>query len=114
MQKVCEDLQAAGVDLERVMGRFMGNEELYIKYLKRFMDDESFQNMQSMFQQGNLEETFKAAHTLKGLIANLGLDGIMHSVSPITEKLRNGSDEGVKELMEQAKLEYEIVLKILL
>jgi hypothetical protein len=113
MHKVCEDLQTAGVNMEVVMSRFMGNEMLYIKFLKRFIEDESFQNMQGMFQQGNLEEAFKAAHTLKGLIANLGLDGIMGSVSPITEILRGGSDEGVAELMKQAGKEYELVIGIL-
>jgi hypothetical protein len=50
---------------------------------------------------------------LKGLIANLGLDGIMGSVSPITEILRGGSDEGVAELMKQAGKEYELVIGIL-
>lgn len=113
MQKVCVDLQSEGVNMECVMGRFMGNEALYIKFLKRFMEDESFQTMQEQFKKGNLEEAFKAAHTLKGLTANLGLDGIMVSVVPITEKLRAGSEDGVKELMEQVAREYEVVFGIL-
>ncbi|MBQ4529911.1 MAG: Hpt domain-containing protein [Lachnospiraceae bacterium] len=113
MQKVCEDLQSAGVDLEIVIGRFMGNEEMYIKFLKRFMEDENFQNMQKHYKQGNVEEAFKASHTLKGLTANLGLDGIMVSVAVITEKLRAGIVEGIDELMEQAGKEYEMVVNIL-
>lgn len=113
MHKVCEDLQMAGVNMELVMSRFMGNEMLYIKFLKRFIEDESFKNMQSEFKQGQLDGAFEAAHTLKGLISNLGLDGIMCSISPITETLRAGSDEGVRELMEQAGKEYQIVVDIL-
>ena len=113
MQKVCEDLQAAGVNLELVMSRFMGNEMLYINFLKRFTEDKSFQDMQSFYRQGDMEKAFKASHTLKGLIGNLGLDGIMRSINPITENLRLGSDEGVKELMEHAKEEYTMVVKIL-
>ena len=60
-----------------------------------------------------VHKIFEAAHTLKGLISNLGLDGIMRSISPITETLRAGSDEGVRELMEQAGKEYQIVVDIL-
>lgn len=113
MHKVCEDLQVTGVNIERVMSRFMGNEMMYINFLKRFTEDKSFEKMQNSFRQGDLEEAFKAAHTLKGLIANLGLDGIMEAVNPITEILRVGSDEGIKELMEQAGKEYNMVLEIL-
>lgn len=113
MHKMCKELQRAGVDMNTVMSRFMGNETLYIKFLMRFVEDENFRNMQSMFQQGNLEEAFKAAHTLKGLIANLGLDGIMRSVTTITERLRNGNTEGVSELMQQAEWEYEKIMDIL-
>ncbi len=113
MQKICEELAKAGVDMEVVMKRFMKNEASYIKFLLRFKEDESFQNMQNYYTQGNLEEAFKAAHTLKGLTANLGLDAVMGSLIPITEKLRAGSHEGLKELMEQAEKEYVAVIKIL-
>lgn len=114
MNKLCIELAENGVDIERVMERFMGNEALYIKFLKRFAEeDKSFQKMQEYLKREEVEEAFKAAHTLKGLLANLGLDDIMHSVAPITEKLRAGSLEGIKELMEQSEREYESILNIL-
>lgn len=113
MNRILEELEKQGVDLERVMKRFMGKEELYLKFLNRFPEDMNFQNMQQQFQQGNLEEAFKAAHTLKGLAANLGLDGIIKSVYPITEKLRAGLADGVAELMEQAEKEYKQIMEIL-
>lgn len=114
MDKLCIELVENGVDIERVMERFMGNEALYIKFLKRFAEeDKSFQNMQEYFKKEEYGEAFQAAHTLKGLLANLGLDDIMHSVAAITEKLRTGSLEGTKELMEQAEAEYKIVMNIL-
>ena len=49
MHKVCEDLQMAGVNMELVMSRFMGNEMLYIKFLKRFMTEEL---IFTLFQEG--------------------------------------------------------------
>lgn len=114
MEKLCIELAENGVDIERVMERFMGNEALYIKFLKRFVEeDKSFQNMREHLRKEEYEEAFKAAHTLKGLLANLGLDAIMHSVAAITEKLRAGSLEGVQELMEEAEREYKSIVDIL-
>lgn len=114
MEKLCIELAENGVDIERVMERFMGNEALYIKFLKRFAEeDKSFQKMQEHLRKEEYEEAFKAAHTLKGLLANLGLETIMHSVIPITEKLRAGSLENLQELMEQAEREYESIVEIL-
>lgn len=113
MNEIFEGLKEQGVDLDKVMKRFLGKEELYLRFLKRFPEDGNFQRMQEQFQQGNLEEAFKAAHTLKGLAANLGLDSIIKSVYPITEKLRAGLADGVTELMEEAGKEYQQIMEIL-
>lgn len=114
MDKLCVELEENGVDMERVMVRFMGNEALYIKFLKRFAEeDKSYQDMQKYFKEEAYEDAFKAAHSLKGLLANLGLEDIMGSVTVITEKLRSGSHEGVAQLMAQAEKEYENIMNIL-
>ena len=110
---ILEKLRQHGVDLDRVMKRFLGKEDMYLKFLKRFLEDESFSNMERYLEQNNVEEAFKAAHTLKGVVTNLGLESIMCSVLPITEKLRAGSLEEGKNMMEQLKKEYEMVVNIL-
>lgn len=113
MDRKCEQLEELGVDLTSVMERFMGNEALYVKFLGRFVEDESFQNIQIQWKRGNIKEAFKEAHTLKGLLLNLGLENVMKSVMPITEQLRQGELEGIEELLEQARREYEILLNII-
>lgn len=114
MDKLCIELAENGVDMERVMTRFMENEALYIKFLKRFAEeDKSYQDMQRYFKEESYEDAFKAAHSLKGLLANLGLEDIMGSVAVITEKLRSGSHNGVAELMKQAEREYQNIMNIL-
>ena len=113
MSMVIEELKKNGVNMETVMRRFMGKEDLYLKFLKRFLEDDSFQKMDKYLEEDNVEEAFKAAHTLKGVVTNLGLDDIMVSAIPITEVLRAGSLEEAKNMREKVRTEYETVVKIL-
>ena len=57
---------------------------------------------------------FEAAHTLKGVSANLGLTDLYDSVFPLVEELRNASDiGGAAPLMPSVTSNYERVIKAL-
>ena len=113
MSAILDELKEKGVELEPVLRRFLGKEEMYLKFLKRFLEDDSYTKMQISLEAYDAEGAFKACHTLKGVVTNLGLDGIMKTVIPITEKLRAGSLEGILELQKQLEKEYETVTEIL-
>ena len=81
-------LLEAGVDLDRTMERFMNNEGLYLKFLKRFPEDPNFAQMKENIAGGQYEEAFKNAHTLKGLSGNLGLESFYLSLIHISEPTR--------------------------
>ena len=83
-QKLIEN----GADVEGTLHRFMGNEALYSKFLLKFGDDTNYAKLVESLDQGNYEEAFKYAHTLKGVSANLGLDPVCKPVSALTELLR--------------------------
>lgn len=83
-QKLIEN----GADVEGTLHRFMGNEALFAKFLLKFRDDTNYAGLTESLDQGNYEEAFKYAHTLKGVSANLGLDPICKPVSALTELLR--------------------------
>ena len=69
-------LREAGCDMEGTLERFMNNEALCMKFLKKFPQDVTFGEMKKAFAQGNTEEFFKAAHTMKGVSGNLGLSSL--------------------------------------
>lgn len=85
-------LEQVGANVDTAVKRFMGNESLYIKFLLKFQQDESFSKIEQYVAEENAEEIFKAAHTLKGVAANLGLDGIASDASDIVELFRGRSD----------------------
>ena len=92
-------LLEAGVDLDRTMERFMNNEGLYLKFLKRFPEDP------------NYEEAFKNAHTLKGLSGNLGLEPFYQTISALTEQLRNQNLDHLEESMKEAEEVYGMLIQ---
>ena len=67
---VKECYQQMGADYEGVLGR-LRSEALIKKFAKKFLDDGSFQSLKDNLIQGNGEEAFRAAHTLKGLTHTL-------------------------------------------
>lgn len=109
-----EALEEHQIDTELLIKkRFMGKEEIYIRFLKRFLEDKNFSILKEKLQMGDVKDAFLAAHTLKGVLESLGLSPLMPSVFPIVEVLRKDSTQGLEELMKQAEQEYATVRKIL-
>lgn len=65
------------------------NENLIVKFLKLFLQDESFNNLKKSVEAGDLKQAFIEAHTLKGLALTLELGDMIPTIKDITEKLRN-------------------------
>lgn len=102
-----------GVDWDEILDRFMGNEDLIAKFMFKFLNDQSMNDLTKYLDEGNVTEAFKAVHTLKGVGANLGLKGFLTPVKELTEILRAGSMEGYEEKYEEIKPKYEALIAIL-
>ena len=85
-----ERLEAAGIDVEDALLRFMGNEELMMRFLLRFPKDESFEKLRQALRAEDAGEAYTAAHTLKGVAGNLSMKGLFQQASAVTEELRRG------------------------
>ncbi len=88
-------LEESGADVKATLRRFMGNEGMYLKFLKMFPGDPNYQKLGVSLEEGNYEEAFKCAHTLKGVAANLGLVPVQTVVSGMVEELRSKKNEDV-------------------
>ncbi|MDR0323531.1 MAG: Hpt domain-containing protein [Treponema sp.] len=61
------------VNVEEGTKRVMNNTKLYAKLLGKFKDDKSLTDVKNFLDAGDFEKAKAAAHTLKGLAANLSL-----------------------------------------
>lgn len=108
-----ERLKQAGVGWESAMERFLNNETLYERFLRKFIADESFQGLLQAMEEKKYEEAFKFAHTFKGLTGNLSLDSLYQNIQPIVEELRAGNGDGVEKIIEQIKKDYTEICDII-
>ncbi len=76
-----------GIDSEIVLRR-LASETLIKKYLKKLAEDATFSQLVQAMERGEYDVAFRAAHTLKGLCLNLGLEPLGKICSQMTELLR--------------------------
>ena len=101
-----ECYQAMGADYEEVFGR-LRNERLITKFVLKFPGDPSFSQLQSTLEEKNVEEAFRAAHTLKGVAHNLGFTPLYEATATLTEVLRAGNLPEDDNMMNAVAKEYE-------
>ncbi|MGN0350083.1 MAG: Hpt domain-containing protein [Roseburia sp.] len=110
MENLFDRLRDWGCDIDGAMARFLNDEELYVECLHTVIDDEAFTKLEEALNNREIDQAFHWAHTLKGVLANMGLTPIYDVVAKIVEILRAGSDENTltlyREMMaDRAKLQ---------
>ena len=83
-------------DYEGVLSR-LPKPELVQNFAIKFLDDTSVDSLSKALEEDNMEEAFRAAHTLKGICLNLGFTGLFESAEVMTEALRPGNEHPSKE-----------------
>lgn len=84
-----------GADVNTTVKRFMGKEELYMKFIMKFRDDRNLQILQDNLEKKDYEEVFNNAHSIKGVTSNLGLNPIWEEAAAICDLLRGKQPEEV-------------------
>lgn len=94
-----------GANYQNVLNRFY-KPDMIRRFVKLFPDDTSFQTLKEAMAERNVQEAFRAAHTLKGVCLNLGFDNLSPSAVALTEILRAGTFEGADEQFALVEKEY--------
>lgn len=81
------------------------------RFIAKFPEDGSFSELCHAMEEGQRENAFRAAHTLKGVCANLGFDRLLSSSAQLTELLRPETDTipaDALRLLEDVRRDYEL------
>ena len=107
-----ECCQQLGGDYAMIKTR-LPSDSLIKRFIIKFLDDSSYSELCDALQKGQRDEAFRAAHTLKGVCANLGFDQLENSASALTELLRPkdiGIPEEAVSMMKDVKHDYEMTV----
>lgn len=102
---VKEVYEITGSDFNNVINRLM-KDTLVKKFSLKFLNDKSFSELKAALNTDNLDEAFRAAHTLKGVCQNLAFTRLAGISSDITEELRSKNLEGAKSLFHEVEKRY--------
>lgn len=72
-----------GINYDSGVNRFAGNEALFTKFLKKFVDDPTFSDLRKAMAGTDTDEAFRQAHTLKGVVGNLSFDDLFEKLNPV-------------------------------
>lgn len=96
-----------GADYDEVFHR-LPRESMVRKFALMFLNDDSYSKLEQSLKEGNVQEAFRAAHTLKGVCQNLGFTNLYQPAYELTEVLRAGTLEGSGEWFARVTEQYKI------
>ena len=99
-----------GENFESVENRLL-SEGMVERFVLRFAEDKTFSELCAAMNEKDVSEAFRAAHTLKGVAANLGFTALAAASSGLTEILRAKSFVGADEAFIKVVAEYDKVIR---
>lgn len=108
-----QKLKDAGIDVDGALERFLGNQALMEKFLKKFPADTNFAKLETAIKQENKEEALAASHTLKGVCGNLSIQKLFDLVSEQVSLFRADEWEKAVDMMPEMRTVYEKVKEVI-
>ena len=102
---VKEFYDAAGGGYEVMASKFPSDATI-TAFLGIFKRDKSFESLKKLLAEGDTQGSFAAAHTLKGVVLNLNLEGLAKPVCNIVEALRAGNISAARTLFPEVETAY--------
>lgn len=107
MSKLTEQLELMGCDMEGALNRFLNDEEFYEECYGDVLVDPAFGKLKEALEAKDAETAFQCAHTLKGVISNMGLTSMYDIIIRIVEPLRNGNAENLMPIYDELMKDFE-------
>lgn len=104
-------LEEYGINVVSGTTRFGGNNALYLKYLKKFPQEDSFNKLEQALEAQDVDAAYLAAHTIKGVAGNLSVDSVYEASLPINDALKSGDIVKANQLYPNFRQLYERACK---
>ncbi len=111
-----DQLKQYDIDTNKAISRFMGNEDLFIKFMLKLPTCMRFDDMFKYLDSENEEEFYMLIHNLKSNSGNLGVNKIADCAQAILVEFRTSKfvhKKKLHSLLEEAKTESELITELL-
>lgn len=105
-----EMYEKIGGNYNEAKSRLM-NDALIEKFALKYEEDGTFAELKEAVSKNDIEKSFRAAHTLKGVAANLSFNELAKAASELTEQLRPLKEQASADLYAKVSRRQEKVLK---
>ncbi len=102
-----EKLTRAGLDMESLIRRLMGNESLVRIFIKKFTEDQNWAKLQQAFADRDMEQAEMASHTLKGMCGNLSVTELYGLFTEQVNLIRSGEYTKAEAMMPRLTASFE-------
>ncbi len=102
-----KELVLAGVDVKDMLDRFLNNKALIRIIVGKFINDQTFDQLQAAIAQGDMKQAEFACHTLKGMAGNMSLKILFSMLQEQLRLFRAGEHEEAVAMMDGITEEYE-------
>ncbi len=102
-----EELIYAGIDLPDLLNRLMQNKTLIRVFVKKFLEDKSYDRLCAAVEKNDLKQVEFEAHSLKGMCGNLSLKTLYELFSEQVRLVRGGEGERATYMMAAINEEYK-------
>ena len=92
-------LEDSGVNLSQALGRFMGNEALFLSFIGKLPEKLQFEPILQALNQEDEEEFYMRVHSLKGMAGNLSIEPIYDCAQAILVEFRASKFQNKKKLL---------------
>lgn len=90
-------LKKLDVDVNGTVERFVGNDDIYVQFLKEFAETDRFPDIYKALESRDTDKLIMHVHKLKGVAGNLGMKNIYDAAEGVIQQLRDGSYDGTEE-----------------
>lgn len=89
-KEFCDEMLTVGMNVPEMVEHFMDREDMFVKYLKKFFDsaDGVVLELTAAAEKEDYQNMLFAAHSLKGLAGNIGLNGVYIPAKKIVDDIR--------------------------
>lgn len=113
MEKMFSELDSIGAETTDALERFMGDAQMYEKYLSRFPQEVTMEELRQAVAAKDYVTAEKKVHAFKGIVKNLGLVPLADHAVDMLEELRDGDLKAALEAYQGLEESYKIFCQVI-